>query len=220
MQVRRTCEALLLLVLLFSGGKVSADLVVNGDFENPVVSGSHFGWFNSIPGWTASSNQIEIQVSEGFFGGRQVVGQALAPGNQFVELDAEFNGAMYQDLPTTLGTTYQLEFYYSPRNGFDGNSFPASTNGIEIYWEGALLDTITADGPNVPTNQWEKQTYVLNTSSNTGLSRLEFAATGTSDSIGGLIDKVSVAVPEPSPMFCLGMLALVAGLRRRTQKRK
>lgn len=220
MQSRRACKALLLLAVLLWCGSVRADLVVNGDFEDPVVSGNHFGWYNAIPGWTASSNQIEIQVSEGFFGGRQVVGQAMSPGTQFVELDAEFNGAMYQDLSTTMGTAYQLEFYYSPRNGVDGNSYPASTNGIEIYWEGALLDTITADGPTAPVNQWAKHTYVLNTTSATGLSRLEFAATGTSDSVGGLIDKVSVAVPEPSPVLCLSLLALVAGLRRRAQVRQ
>lgn len=192
---------------------------MNGDFEDPVVNGNHFGWYDTIPGWTASStNRLEIQVGGGMFGGRQVIGQALAPGNQFVELDSDLNSEMYQDLSTSQGTTYQLEFYYSPRNGIDGNAHPASTNSIEIYWEGALLDTITADGPTETVNQWTKHTYVLNTSSATGLSRLAFAATGTSDTVGGLIDKVSVAVPEPSPLLCLGLLAIVAGLRRRVAK--
>ena len=191
-----------------------AELVVNGDFETPVVSPKHFDWFSSIPGWTASTNLIEVQVSEGFFGGRQVVGQSLQPGDQFVELDADANGAMHQDLATTMGTNYTLEFYYSPRNGFDGNAFPASTNVIEVYWEGNLVDSISADGPNVPQNQWSKHTYSLTALSNTGSSRLGFAAAGTSDGLGGLIDKVSV-VPEPSPMLCLGLITLVVGYRRR-----
>ena len=213
----RVTKVLLILGVLPCGGAfASSNLIVNGDFELPVVSPKHFDHFLEIPGWTASSNRIEIQVSNGFFGGRQVVGQALGPGVQFVELDSFANGAMYQDVPTMLGEVYQLTFFYSPRNGFDGRSFPASTNVIDVYWEGDLLSSLTSNGPNVPVNQWSPYAFEVTANSASGLSRLEFAAGGTSDRRGGLIDKVSLvpgrAVPEPTSALIWAIAFSLFGL--------
>ena len=197
----------------------SSNLIVNGDFEDPTVS-QHFGWFTSIPGWQASEGQIEIQVSNGFFGGRQVVGQALTPGRQFVELDAAGNGAMYQDVPTVEGSVYELGFFYSPRNGWDGQAWPASTNVIDVFWEDVLVDSLSADGPNVPINEWTSHSYQLTANSVTGFSRLEFAAGGISDNRGGLIDKVTLipsdsggsgVVPEPTS-GTIWLILLLAGV--------
>ncbi len=199
-----------IVLLLVMCANAIAELVQNGDFESPVVSGS-YGMFSAITGWQAAFGLIEIQASNAWFGGRQVSGQAMS-GNQFVELDADENGGMFQDISTIIGNNYLLSFYYSPRNGIDGNSFPASTNQIDVFWDGSLVKSISDDGPSTVTNNWRLVEVSVQAQSQTGFSRLQFNAAGTSDGVGGLIDLVSVTeVPEPAMFFTLGMGALSLG---------
>ncbi len=148
------------------------NLVVNGSFEDGPIAGGSYNISAAISGWTSNSGDgIEVQNN------------AVMPasdGSQLVELDSNNNSNMYQDIATGGTGEFQLSFDYSPRPGVD-----AASNGIEVYWNGVLLDTLTGD-----TAGFTNHTYVVNgAGANT---RLEFRAVGTSDSLGGFLDNVSV----------------------------
>lgn len=195
------------LVLALGGfvGEASADLVVNGDFEAPTVPGGSYQIFPPppVPGWTLSSGPgIEIQ--------NHVAGSPYT-GNQFVELDSDANSSMYQDLATAAGERYTLSFAYSPRPGVAGDS-----NGIEVFWDGSLVVSLALSGIGNSDTVW--QVYSFDVMATGALTRLEFAATGISDSFGGYIDAVSVnPVPEPTSIVLSGsaLLASLIVARRR-----
>lgn len=151
------------------------------------ADGQERGWgvFDQVEGWkTLSGEGIEIQ--EGVAG-------SAADGNAKVELDSHNfdsdaegnNSGMYQDVPTVEGQTYSFEFQYSPRPGV-----PEASNGIEVYWNGELLDTISGDGVGASNTQWSTHTFNVEGNGETG--RIEFRAVGTEDSLGGYIDDVSL----------------------------
>jgi hypothetical protein len=84
-----------------AGKKEEGDggLVENGSFEKPQVS--TWSQFKEINGWTAESGEIEVQHG--------VAGSAM-DGTQLLELDANAGSTVYQDIPTTAGEQYVLEF--------------------------------------------------------------------------------------------------------------
>jgi hypothetical protein len=190
----------------FSASNASADLIVNGGFEDPVIANNSFSYLPSIPGWTlASGPAIEIQ--------NHVAGSPFA-GQQFVELDSSANSSMYQDLTTVAGQTYRLSFVYSPRPGV-----AESSNGIDVQWDGSDLGVIKQTGIGHPDTVWTLHSFDLLATSST--TRLQFTAVGTSDSLGGYLDAVSVnAVPEPSVLALSGIAGLGCLAVRRWAKRK
>ena len=90
-------------VALFVGVVMSnlacANMMLNGNFEAPQLSGSQWQVFGSIPGWnTTAGSGIEIQRNT------VVIAQS---GNQYVELDSHYavdtNSAMSQAVSTVAG---------------------------------------------------------------------------------------------------------------------
>lgn len=186
-----------------------ANLVENGGFESPVIASGSYQIFSSIPGWTSTMGDgIEIQ--------NHIAGNPYE-GNQFVELDSNNNSNMLTQLATTASKTYKLSFEYSARPGVD-----ASSNGIDVYFNGALIDSITGMGGSA--TDWAIHNYLVTATGS--LSILEFRATGISDSLGGYIDDVQVnaranapVVPEPATMGLFGIGLGLTGLMRRRAKR-
>jgi Protein of unknown function (DUF642) len=203
-------QILATLVLGFSAvTSAHANLVNNGDFELPVVPGGGFTIVTSIPGWTGSPN-IEVQ--------NNAAGSPFS-GNNLVELDTTANSAMFQDILTTIGQMYTITFAYSARPGV-----AASSNGIDFSWNGAVIQNLAASGIGLSNTAWTVYTYNLLATGTT--SRIGFAATGTSDSLGGYLDNVTAnatvaAIPEPGTVSLLGagMLLAALGSRRRRQTR-
>ena len=236
-------KMLLSISLLLSSSIASASLITNGSFEelhfndNSKSQGlvhktnlTSFGnknkaWdvFYSLPGWvTTAGNGIELQ--------KNIVAKS-ADGQQHVELDSHprgsSNAVMTQTLDSlTLGATYLLEFSYKPRTN------QSNDNGINVFWYDAATDfnfDLNADfkinGKRKNNPQWSVQSVILTAQSET--MDLSFAAFGKQNSLGGLLDNVSLvqvsaglvaSVPEPS-MFVLSLLAFAA-LIRRHQKSK
>jgi hypothetical protein len=194
----------ILILMGLSAGQVSADLIVNGSFENPALRPGSWQVFSSIPGWTSPTVGAGIEIQNNVAG-------SPYDGNQHVELDSNFNSLMTQNIQTTNGQSYALSFAYSPRPGVSDNS-----NGIEVWWNNVLLGTITASGVGLSNTNWQLYTYTI---SGTGNDTLQFVAVGISESYGGYIDAVSLnttATPLPAAAWLLGsgLLGLV-GIRRK-----
>lgn len=173
------------------------NLIVNGSFEQPVVSPGGFIVVGSIPGWTTT-----------FGSGIEVENNAVGPafdGSQLVEMDSNDNSGMQQLVPTVAGRSYTLSVEYSPRPGVD-----VSSSGIEVRINGSVIDTIARNGIGLSTTSWTKFSYqVVATSSSTAV---EFRAAGTSDGVGGFIDDVRFGLPSPIPTLSDTVLPGLAAL--------
>jgi hypothetical protein len=163
------------LALAMPFGSANANLLVNGNFEMPALADKSWQVFASIPGWTTSFGPgIEIQ--------NQVAGTSF-DGVQHVELDSNANSGMKQTVATVPGTAYMLSFAYSPRPGQ-----PASTNGIEVYFNGVMVKNVVADGTGLTDTKWTRYSVILIPATNNSV--IEFRAVGTSDSLGGYLDDI------------------------------
>lgn len=190
------------------------NMILNGDFEIPVVSGSWDIYDSYIDGlmWT-----VKWMPGSDEFGGqyrpktaplelqRNVNDWLAYSGNQYAELDTDWDGPtgslngepgsvkIYQDLITEPGKEYQATFYFSPRPGTT-----LEDNVLQFSWDGSVVDTISeAGGSNV---NWTIHTYTLTATDTT--TRVQFADLGTPNSLGVFLDNVFVAeicqeIPEP-----------------------
>lgn len=191
-----------MLALLLSSQTYAAgtNLIINGSFENPNVASGSWQVFTSIPGWSTEGAGVEIRDN--------IVGTTQF-GNQYAELDshgANSNSSIIQSIVTEIGQSYLLSFYYSPRINQS-----STTNGISVFWNGSLLQDISANGSNI--NVWTLYNFVV---TGTGQDTLKFKATGIQDTLGGNIDNVALnAVPVPAAAWLFGSALGLLGLARR-----
>lgn len=197
------------MLLAGAAGIANANLLTNGDFEaNVGLTGSSWGVYSSIPGWTTlNGSGIEVE--------RNTVVTAQS-GSQYVELDSYNNSAMYQQISgLTVGASYDLSLWYHARTNNGSND-----NGINVYWGDFLPgnETINIEGLTLSnTPDWIQLTKTLVATSSS--MYLTFGADGLNNSLGGFVDNVSLtAVPEPATLslFGLGLAGLL--LARRKQK--
>ncbi len=194
------------LPLTFNTKPAAANLVANGSFEQPEIALGSFELLPSIPGWsvdyTNAFGDIEIQ--------NYVAGTPF-DGNQYTELDASGQPRLYQDLPTTVGKSYQLQFAFSPRPG-------VAANILSVNWGNTSLNTISASGVGLADTQWQVFSYDLVATTN--ITRLSFDnRLEPVDGLGTYLDKVSVnQVPEHSSI--LGVLIVSALSMTSMLKRK
>jgi|GWRWMinimDraft_12_1066020.scaffolds.fasta_scaffold20513_2 hypothetical protein len=196
--IRAFAAALVLAAPLAS----NASILVNGSFEQPGLSS---GWtiLSGMPGWQASAAGVEIR--------RNAAGTAQ-DGFIFVELDTTVNSAIWQDVSTQGGHDYVLSGYYSPRMGV-----ALASNDVEVLWNGSRLTTLTGSGAGLSDHAWRQFSFTVR---GTGSDQLRFAAAGTSDSLGGSLDNITLmAVPEPGSLALVLAALGAVGLAARRQKR-
>jgi hypothetical protein len=197
-------------LMLLPANAAHAGLIVNGGFEQPDIPTGTFQVFGAIPGWTTVSGCcIEIQD--------HIAGSPFE-GDQFVEMDSFNNSGMIQTIvPTVPGQQYTLSFAYSPRP-----TVAASSNTIQVSFNGVTLDTISLSGIGLSDTNWTVFSYNVTTPGTSAV--LGFAALGTSDTLGGYLDDVQLnaaAVPEPAALLLLGVaLAGTAARRAKTRARR
>ena len=156
---------------------------MNGSFESPAVANDSWNQFTTVSGWTAlTGGQIEVW--------RGHRGVTATNGVNFLELD--FAGArdgFFQDVTTVAGQTYNLSFDLRTRPGF-----AASTQGVEIVWNGVVIATAT------PGTDWSTFTVALTGTGTVGRLTIREVAGQAGDGIGAMLDNfVLIAAPGAEP---------------------
>ena len=182
------------------------NLLVNGDFEFPEVTASQkwqifpngtsgLGWTvdwvagaNSYGGATRPNPALQ-ELHEG------VNGWLAQHGNQYTELDSDWQGPtsplngepalvrIYQDVVTTVGKKYQLNYYFSPRPGTS-----IAENELEVKVAGVTVNNHSAVGAG--NTAWTMYTEEFVATSTSTL--IEFVGGGTNNSLGVFLDNVSL----------------------------
>jgi choice-of-anchor C domain-containing protein len=165
------------------------NIVRNGDFESPVVSGQHHDTYTvgqTFDGWGVSKGSIDL-----------VKTWQHASGNQSVDLSGNEKGVMFQDIDTVPGETYTLRFAMAGNPGGTGIEEPP-TKRMRIFWNGSLIDTLLFDtaGKSESDMGWRYHQYTVTATKS--VTRLEFVSL-TGDRTGPTVDDVSVtAEPKAS----------------------
>lgn len=152
------------------------NLVVNGSFEEVPLAAGEYGVYSRIKGWAVFSG-AGLQVDK-----RTELLGAAAEGIAWATLDVYGqNSTIGQNIDTVTGQTYSLSVNYT------GGGQPLGTTGIDVFWEGQRIDTLTGGGQ----GEWTTFDYEVQGSVRP-VSSLIFRAVGPSDNIGGFIDNISV----------------------------
>jgi len=241
---KKLSNTLLSISLLLSSSIASASLITNGSFEtlvfdnNLTVQGivkntnlhnfedKNRAWdvFYALPGWvTTAGNGIELQ--------KNIVTKS-AEGKNHVELDSHprgsSNSVMTQSLDSLIiGADYLLEFSYKPRTN------KRRDNGINVFWYDTATDfninmeaDLAINSRSKKQPDWAVKSIVLTAQSET--MDLSFGAFGKQNSLGGLLDNVSLVqisngptndIPEPS-VLALSMFAFALIVRRQQKSTK
>ena len=197
-------------LLLFTPA-TQGELIINGGFEEIALDNS-WDIFSEIPGWTlVSGPSIEIQ--------RGVGGWSAYDGEQWVELDSDENGpgnghflgeggssSIEQNIETTPGGEYLLTFAFSARPGVDDNQ-------LLVEFDDGVVFEASASGAGLDNTAWELYELIVTASSD--ITTLRFSDMSVSNTLGTLIDGVSLtALPGPAVLGVL-LPCLLASRRRR-----
>lgn len=232
------------LCLAITGPAWAQSLIINGSFENYVLTGTEnnnggFLYGSGAGGTTLPANPVgdwDFQPETGMItethasGGFQGPARVAAEGNQYIFLQTTSSYDMDTDTDTPIATyvathsaisfvagqTYNLSFYQSSRaNGGGALSYQVRlSNGDVLY----SRSTTTAES-------WAHYTASY-TATTTASYTLQFYLPGATGDNTVFIDNVSLttsAVPEPSTYAAIfGVLALgvTAGVRRRASAPK
>lgn len=236
---------LIALAVLAAVPAFSANLIVNGSFEAPVLpsTASFALHLSSIPGWTVVNTGggqgvmfMGTNYQEGLYDATPITFQAY-DGTQHVDLTGNGNigyQGVEQDVATIIGMTYRLTWAWG--NMGIGNSAaycadPACNTSVNYYASGARLGVViwgtsatywTNDVDGGRNVAWQTGEIVFTATS--ALTKIGFYNENTTGSyydhyVG--LDAVSLeAIPEPASIALVGCGLLAAGLLQRRRVRK
>lgn len=173
------------------------NLVVNGGFEAPDVTVGNWSIFNDGTvglGWDVQWNgafvgapaTAKLEIHDNLW-------TPVVEGAQYAELDADWgynNGeqasvVISQDIPTVAGHSYTLGYDFSPRPGTG-----SADNMLAVWVNGSNVQNQVADGSANSGNAWTHYTY--NFVATGAMTTIAFKDMGTPNSVGTLLDNVSV----------------------------
>jgi choice-of-anchor C domain-containing protein len=125
----------------------AANLVVNGDFEQPAAPPGGFlsyGAGQDVGGWTVEGAGVD--VVHGFF-------WQPARGIQSLDLSGEGPGGIRQTIATEAGRTYELAFAHAGNFGCG-----AAQKQLEVRWNGSVVGQVAFDttGSSANTMRWRR----------------------------------------------------------------
>jgi choice-of-anchor C domain-containing protein len=196
--MRITSLAVFVSLLGLAGSDASggSNIVANGGFETPVIPGTYQAYSSgqTFGGWTVSLNSIDVVRSWQNAEGSQSLDMGGSPGP----------GEIYQDLATTTGQEYSLQFAMA------GDPYWVGIKEMKVYWGGSLIDDLIFDttGHTDQNMGWQYHAYSLTALGPT--TRLQFLDINHTDGYyGAALDDVSVTpVPEPATLALLGSGAI------------
>ena len=172
---------------------VNAPALVNGNFDDYVppswnlgtrgyayveqnVSG--IGWKNTAT-YGGQPDVIELQKNNWYM---------PASGPQSGELNARVNGTLYQELPTTPGTTLRWRLAHGSADG------RSNTMRVMI---GPNLNSLAQSGPDITTSAqaWSYHTGTYTVPQGQTTTVFAFRGVAPTDSTGNLIDDISFSIP-------------------------
>ena len=149
----------------------SGNLVQNPSFEqHGALTNDQHGLFDTLPGWQVAADPVEIQH-------RADNTPDAVEGVAKLELDAQTNAELYQDITTVTGNAYLLSFSYSPRL----ETSRTDSNNVEVWWGDTRVALLRGDKQG-----WQRYQYEVIATDAT--MRLRLVAAGQSDGVGGLLD--------------------------------
>lgn len=151
------------------------NLILNGDFEAPVELSRGRGdrlWdlFNTIDGWQASDGLAEVQ--------KGAHGTVNTVDNAVVELDASRNSTISQTIFIDEADTFEFSIDFAQRG-------IQATNGFDVFLDDVQILAVSETSRDF-------QTLTERVELSTGEVLLEIKGSGRSDSIGTIIDNVSL----------------------------
>lgn len=190
--MKKRLLSLLMVAFLFgSASRSDANLIVNGSFEDPAQAS--WSLYDDIAGWTSGGGDpIEIGL-----GG--IYGVSGFDGANVLELDSTGNATVSQNVTIAQAGIYQLSFLAALRSGVS-----AASQGFSVAF-GNLLSFVA---PPPGSTAMSPYLFSFNVAA-PGTYALSFTGTGTSDTLGTLIDDVQLnanGVPDG------GVTALLLGL--------
>ena len=185
------------------------NLISNGGFENPNVGGnwnifqdgtSGLGWMVAWEGSAGNGSVANLEIHGG------VAGWEASEGNQYAELDSDFDGPtgsiqnesastrISQELNTVPGQTYEISFDFAARPGTD-----YADNRLGLYLDDVAWDTsLTRTNVDGTQPNWVTITRTFTAVKSTII--ISFADLGTPNSFGTLLDNVSVKCIDGGPV--------------------
>jgi choice-of-anchor C domain-containing protein len=168
-----------------------ASIVVNGDFEVPVVSNYQPFFPPGFDGWAVDSGSVDI-VRELW---------TAASGAQSIDLNGDCcaAGSISQNLATTPGATYVLSFSYAGNP--DPNPICASSPVVkqsEVFWGGTSLGVLVFDttGHTLADPGWQTASLPVTAAESTTTIRFTSLTPGA---CGSALDDVAVTTSVAQP---------------------
>lgn len=188
----------LLALALMCSAYASANLLINGSFEDPPISVAFVAvpaGSTMITGWTVTGSSVDI-CNQNF-----VSGYPARDLDQFIDLAGSPGpGRVEQSFATSIGSFY---------NVFFSGSSNATPSPLEVYLNGSLLYNITPP----PQGTWTDYGFQFQAPSTT--SSIGFASP-VAGFQGALLDRVIVNAVVPEPATVLGLaLGLAVVIKRR-----
>lgn len=181
--------------------RVSAEILVNGSFENPSVPADAI--LTELEGWVVVSGNIDV------------ASWTPSHGEQSIDLAGNTIGAIEQSFNTSLGSTYTFSFDYSD-NPYVGSD-SARVEILDALSESVLYSTTVygPEGNSAESMMWQTFSDGVVASSSSSIIRFTSLNSNNYGSASVSLDNVSV-VPEPALVAMFGILSgLGLFIRRR-----
>ncbi len=160
----------------------NVNLLANPSFEEPTITGA-WSLVNPV-GWIVkkltSNGSLKMEI-------QKHVNSAwvASDGSQYTELDSTESSRISQVIPTIADKRYTLTWDFSPRPGRG-----TIDNQLDVMVNGVQVDHNQTNGIGVSATEWENHSYsFIGDGSDVEIT---FADGGTSNSLGTLLDNVSL----------------------------